>query len=122
MANYAIPTNREAEDVTDAKTLDDGDSGVLQNVTASATITLPATAVGRTFTIMNGGEGETSEVTVTISPNASDKIIGGGFTAADNKDIVNTTGRGGVDFVKLVGDGVDGWLVADISGTWTREA
>lgn len=122
MANYALPSNREAEDVTGAKTLDAGDSGVLQNVTASATITLPSTALGLCYTIMNGGEGETSEVTVTISPAAADKITGNGFTAADDKDIINTTGRGGVDFVTLLGDGADGWTVVACSGTWTRQA
>jgi hypothetical protein len=122
MANYALPTNREAEDVTGNKTLDEGDNGVVQNVTASATITLPSTSAGATYTILNGGEGEASEVTVTISPAAADKIMGNGLTSADNKDLINTTGRGGVDFVTLVGDGVDGWKVAAISGTWTREA
>lgn len=113
----------ESEDVTGAKTLDAGDSGVVQNVTASATITLPSTVVGRVYTIRNGAEGDSDgEVTVTVSPAAADKIIGNGFTAADDKDAINTNGRGGIDEITLIGDGVDGWHVASVAGTWTRQA
>lgn len=113
---------RQAEAVTGAKTLDAADSGVVQNVTASATVTLPATAAGLTYIIRNGGEGETDgAVTVTVSPNAADQIIGNGLTAADNKDIINTLGNGG-DEVTLVGNGTTGWQIAEVRGTWTREA
>lgn len=113
----------ENEEVTGAKTLDAGDSGVVQRVTASATITLPSTVVGRVYTIQNGGAGSTDgAVTVTISPAAADKIIGNGFTAADDKDMINTLGRGGIDEVTLIGDGADGWHVASVAGTWTRQA
>lgn len=108
----------ENETVTGAKTLDEGDSGVVQNVTATATITLPATVVGSQYIIRNAGDGS---VTVTVSPAAADKIMGNGFTSADNKDAINTLGKGG-DFIHLVGDGVNGYHVAAVSGTWTREA
>lgn len=113
----------ENETVTGAKTLDEGDSGVVQNVTATATITLPATVVGTTYIIRNGSSGETdSEITITVSPNASDKIMGNGFTSADDKDAINTNGRGGIDEIVLVGDGVNGWFVQSVTGTWTRQA
>lgn len=107
----------ENEAVTGAKTLDEGDSGVIQNVTATATVTLPATVVGTTYIIRVGALG----ITVSVSPNASDKIMGNGFTSADNKDLVFTSQPVGA-FVKLVGDGVNGWFVTQISGTATREA
>lgn len=129
MAEITVPTVCNYEAVSTAKTLDAGDSGVVQLVTASATITLPAVGAGvsgLTYIIMNGGEGATDgAVTVTISPNSGDKIVGGGFTAADDKDIVNTLGRGGVDYVKLVAVNEattdSAWAVAEIGGTWTRE-
>ena len=113
---------RQAETVSSAKTLDEGDSGVVQNVTASATLTLPATVVGTTYIIRNGGSGSTDgAVTVTVSPAAADKIMGNGFTSADNKDAINTLGNAG-DEIVLVGDGVNGWFVQSVTGTWTREA
>lgn len=112
----------QSEAVTGAKTLDEGDNGVAQVVTTSATVTLPATVAGYSYTIINGGQGENEgAVTVTISPNASDKIMGNGFTSADNKDMINTLGRYG-DYVKLRGDGANGWVVSEVGGTWTREA
>lgn len=123
MAEFQLPTQHTFEEVTANKTLDEGDSGVAQVVNANATITLPATVVGTTYTIIVGGEGESdSEIDVTISPNAADKIMGNGYTSADDKDIVCTNGRSGVDFVTLVGDGVNGWFVQACSGTWTRQA
>jgi len=122
-------TKRGSTDIG-AKTLAATDCGVIQNLTSSATITLPSTAAGLSFTIRNGGDnaantpaGAVSDgtVTITIDPAAADKITGNGFTAADNKDIVNTLGKVG-DYVTLVGDGVDGWVIQEIAGTWTRQA
>lgn len=123
MATYIERKFGESEEVTGAKTLDEGDNGVAQVVTTSATITLPSTVAGYQYTIVNGGAGSTDgAVTVTISPAAADKIMGNGFTSADNKDAINTNGRGGLDYIKLVGDGANGWVVSEVFGTWTREA
>lgn len=107
----------ENEAVTGNKTLDEGDSGVVQNVTATATVTLPATVVGTVYIVRVGADG----ITVSVSPNASDKIMGNGFTSADNKDLVFTSQPVG-SFVKLVADGVNGYFVAEVAGTATREA
>lgn len=107
----------ESEAVTGAKTLDEGDNGVTQNVTATATITLPSTVVGYTYPIRVGAEG----ITVTVSPAALDKIMGNGFTSADNKDLVFTNQPAG-SFVVLHGDGANGWVVGAINGTATKEA
>lgn len=114
--NYDAFGHLEAEEVTSAKTLDEGDSGIVQDVTATATVTLPATALGLTYPIRVGAE----EITVTVSPNASDKIMGNGFTSADNKDLVFTS-QPASSFVTLFGDGADGWTVQRIFGTATRE-
>lgn len=126
-------TATRSTDVTTDKTLAATDCGVIQNITADAlTVTLPATSVGLSFIIRNGGDNASGtpsgavadgSCAVTISPNASDKIMGNGFTAADNKDIVNTKATSFVgDFVRLVADGVDGWYIAEISGTWARQS
>ncbi len=84
-------------------------------------ITLPATVVGMTFTITNSAADGAAGV--SVSPNAIDKIMGVGLTSADNKDLINTkaTARTG-DSVTLVGDGVNGWYVQKLTGTWAREA
>ena len=109
--------HNEVEAVTGAKTLDLGDSGVVQNVTATATITLPATVVGTVYLIRVGKEG----ITVTISPAAADKIAGNGYTPVDNKDILFTNQPAG-SWVELTADGVNGYMVSRIVGTTTYEA
>jgi hypothetical protein len=108
---------RAVATVSTTKTLAEADSGVVQNVTASTTITLPATAAGYQFVIRVGADSKT----IAVSPAAADKIMGNGFTSADNKDLIFTSARIG-DFVRLVGDGVNGYFVAEIAGTATREA
>jgi hypothetical protein len=107
--------------VSGAKTLAAIDSGVIQRVTATATITLPATVVGMCFTIENAGPDGT--VTVTVAPNASDQIAGNGITAADNKAWINTLGNQG-DRIMIIGDGTAGvgWNAMQVMGTWTRAA
>lgn len=109
--------HNESETVTGAKTLDEGDGGIVQNVTATATITLPSTVAGATYPIRVGNAG----ITVTVSPPAADKIMGNGFTSADNKDLIFTNQPAG-SYVVLVGDGTNGYQVSRILGTATREA
>lgn len=116
--------HNEVEEVTGNKTLDAGDSGVVQNVTATATITLPAVAAGIsgiTYLIRVGDEG----LTVTISPNAGDKIVGAGLTAADNKDVIFTTQPAGSYIVlTAVNEATtdSAWAIQRILGEVTREA
>lgn len=122
-ANILPFMGTNVETVSADKTLDAGDSGVTQLVTADAkVITLPATVLGLSYTIVNGSLGY-GDILVTISPNAADKIIGAGSTGTDNKDLLNTkaTACPG-DYVKLVGDGSLGWYVAEIAGTWAFQA
>lgn len=124
---------RPYENIDTNKTLTLADCGVIQNVIADGiTITLPATAAGSTFTIRNGGvpatsgptgSGSNGTVLVKVSPNASDKIQGLTFTAADNKAAQNTKATSNVgDYITLVGDGVDGYNVIQARGIWAREA
>ncbi len=130
MANAALGDGRLKTDVSTNKTVALSDNGTVQNVTATATITLPATTAGAVFVIRNGGSlvagnapGTYSDkgVTITVAPNASDQIAGLGFTATDNKAAINTLGNIG-DELTLVGDGTNGWCVLKAVGTWTRQA
>lgn len=122
------------ENIDTSKTLALADCGAVQNVIADAiTITLPATSAGATFYIRNGGSpasssvgfgtGSDASVLVTVAPNASDKIQGLAFTAADNKAALNTKATAKVgDYIHLVGDGIDGWNVLSARGVWARQA
>lgn len=110
--------HQESEAVTGNKTLDLGDCGVVQNVTASATVTLPATSARARFAIRVGAAG----ITVNVSPAAADNIVGNGEgTGTDNKDLIFTNQAAG-SYVVLEGDGTAGYTVAAISGTATFEA
>lgn len=117
--------HNEVETVVAAgKTLDAGDSGVVQNVTETATVTLPAVAAGVsgiTYPIRVGAEG----ITVTISPNSADKIVGNGFTAADDKDMIFTSQPAGSYVVLCSANEAttdSAWVVQRILGTATRQA
>ncbi len=104
------------------KTLVLADCGIVQLVDTDAkVITLPATAAGLHFTIVNAGAD--GAVLVTIRPQAADKISGAGLTPGDDKDLLNTkaTAKKG-DMVQLLADGVDGYTVVRQTGTWAREA
>jgi len=135
MATVQNPSDkrRQSTNRTADATLAIADCGVVQNVQADGkVITLPSTAAGLTFTIRNGGvpvtngptgTGANGSLAVTISPAAADKISGNGLTPADNKDLINTKATAQVgDEVTLVGDGVDGWVIQNIVGTWARES
>lgn len=107
--------------VTGNKTLAITDQGTEQVVTANSVITLPATVVGYSFTVVVGTTSTGAVPTVSISPNSADLIAGAGITAADDKDLICSSLRPG-DRVSLVGNGTTGWNITSISGTWTREA
>jgi hypothetical protein len=114
----------EAEEVTGAKTLDAGDSGVVQNVMASAVITAPASAAGNDgceWIVRVGKAG----ITVEIAPNSADKFVGAGLTAADDKSIYFTDQPAGsyIVFGSNAAATTDSALVIKrILGTITREA
>jgi hypothetical protein len=88
---------------------------------ASITVTLPAVSLsnqGCRVTFVNTLL-PTSGVGYSISPAAADNIKYG----VDDKDIVNVVASDALgDLVTLVSDGVDGWIVTEQVGTWTKEA
>lgn len=130
---YTLPDGRIAVDVTEAKTLAITDQGVVQVVKTDAIlVTLPATVVGYSYTVMNGGVKKTSSafgtgddgsVLVAVSPNSSDLIAGMQVTAADDKDFLNTKATAKVgDELRIVGNGTTGWNVTGVKGIWAKEA
>jgi hypothetical protein len=131
---YKLPDGRRAVNVTEAKTLAITDQGIVQNVIAdNVAVTLPATVVGYTFTVRNGGvpptsgpagAGSNKSAKVFLSPNSVDLIAGGEIaTAADDKDYINTKATANVgDEVSVLGNGTTGWNVSRQKGIWAREA
>lgn len=85
-------------------------------------LTLPSTAAGMTFTIAIAAAGLSAGTGLSVSPAAADAIMGGGLTSTDNKDLIlaGATDAEG-DCVTLVGDGIDGWYITAIVGTWSKE-
>lgn len=95
-------------------------SGKVVNVTATCTITLPATAISQRFMIRVGAEG----ITVNISPNSSDLIVSAGAAnsgaGADDKDLIFTSQPAG-SYVVLDAITTTGFTVVQSYGTFTFE-
>lgn len=105
-------------------TLTVAESGKIILVTAAdLVLSLPATAAGLKYTFILAAAGLSASTGLSISPVAADKIMGNGFTSADNKDaILAGSGDREGDSITLVADGSDGWYIERVLGTWTREA
>ncbi len=85
------------------------DSGkTFTSKTDGTVFTLPAIAIGNTYTFVNTAEDGSN--TLTISPNASDGITYAG-SSTDDKDLINTKATSKVgDFVTLASlDGTVAW-------------
>ena len=107
-ANYTVVSNTDA-----------GKTFVI--MADGITITLPAIAIGNTFTFINGmADGQ---CLVTIDPNAADGISFAG-SATDGVTLINakaTANRG--DSVTLAAlDQVVAWQVTSVAGTWAKGA
>lgn len=65
----------------------------------------------------------TSGVGHSVSPSANDKIFIPGATNVDNKDLYWPTATDAVgNGARIVSDGVDGWHVVWVTGTFAKEA
>lgn len=100
------------------------DSGQVLNFTASATLTLPAVAAGTSNVNVVARVGKPG-ITLTISPNSADKIVGLGTAGSDDKDVVFTNQPAG-SFIMLQAANEattdSAWTVVRVRGTSTREA
>jgi hypothetical protein len=88
-----------------------------------AVFTLPAAAAGTKGVWYEFECGALSAGTgLSVSPAAADHVRGNGLTSVDNKDLINSgaTDRLG-DMVRLYCDGVDGWVIEAVLGTWAKE-
>ena len=118
----------------DGATLTTAESGqIFIESTNGATVTLPATVKGLSYTFVWGG---TAGHTFAISPNANDKIQGSildvangnivtaasSGAGADNKDLELDSGSQVGDRVTIVGDGSNGWIIVEALGSWAFES
>lgn len=97
------------------------DSGKTFIVDSDVTFTLPAIAIGNTFTFVYGGN--VGGATLTLSPNASDGIAYAG-SQTDDKDLILTkaTAKPG-DYVTIASlDQVVSWQVTSVRGIWAKQA
>jgi hypothetical protein len=107
-----------------AYTVTAADSGKVFVATAADVVfTLPATSAGLTYRFVVAASGLSAGTGLSVSPAAVDKIMGNGFTSADDKDAIlsGATDREG-DCITIVGDGADGWYITGVVGTWARQA
>ena len=110
------------QSVTASTTLYASDSGKVFTVATDAlVITLPACEAGLKFTFVNSGDDD--GVLITVSPNASDKIMGTiaavRTSANDGGDLTNPkSGANKGDWCTNVGDGSEGWYIIGGDGVW----
>lgn len=88
---------------------------------ADTVVTLPPTLAGFEVEVLAAVASTTTGL--SLSPDAADQIIGNGFTAADDKDAINTAATDVVgDLLRVKGNGTTGWYITNVIGTWAREA
>jgi hypothetical protein len=108
-------------------TITNSDGGKLFaiNATASVVATLPKAAaankgmkVAITLVAL-----PTSGAGASFSPQAADKIVGNGFTAAVDKDAIISAASDRIgDYLEVTSNGVDAWYITGVIGTVAREA
>jgi len=116
-----ILAGRTFEAVSENLTLDIQDVGKILLVDTDAfAFTLPATAVGFEFVIMNVMAD--AGCLITVSPNANDKIMGADLAGVNDKDrlLTKATSKSN-DFIPLVYGSADGYNVTQERGTWAAE-
>ena len=115
-----IPSSIKSADYT----LTQADNGKTFFITgADKVMTLPATFAGGKYTFVLKNAGLSAGTGLSISPASVDFITGNGLTATDNKDLILAgSGDRAGDSVTIEGDGVDGWFITAITGTWSKES
>lgn len=119
--NGGVVEHTEAIGANATLTRDDSGKIFLVN-TADLVITLPPTVAGLTYTFVVESAGLSSGTGLSISPDSANSIRGNGFTAANDKDAINSGGTDVEgDLLTVEGDGVIGWYITEVLGTWARE-
>jgi hypothetical protein len=112
--------DQDIEVETSAKTLDVNDSGKAFYVTGTSNvvITLPATAAQGVYKIVNASQD--GDKLTSVSPNASDGIVGNDFSNTDDGDATNTkaTSKAGDYIVVESGGLAGGFYTKEIKGIW----
>jgi|TARA_R100001530_G_scaffold75540_1_gene53046 hypothetical protein len=111
---------QDCEKETTTKTLDINDSGksFVATSTSDVVITIPATAAQGVYTIINGAQD--GDHLTSVSPNASDGVVGWDFTNTDDGDATNTkaTSKAGDFLVVQSGGLAGGFMVVTGRGVW----
>lgn len=90
---------------------------------ADLVFTLPPTQAGLWYRFCLTNSGLSTGTGLSISPNSADAINGNGLTSVDDKDLILAgSGDREGDSVTLVADGVDGYYIASVTGTWSKES
>lgn len=115
-----IHANAITENIGATITLDAQDVGkILLNNTDSAVVTLPVTALGVNYTIMNITDG----LKCTIQPNTADQIyMPDILTDSDNGIVLTAATSKDGDLIRLMADGSVGWYVTQLHGIWAAES
>jgi hypothetical protein len=74
------------------------------------------------YTFVLSANGLSAGTGLTLNIDANDKFMGNGFTPSDGKDCIlaGATDREG-DTITIMSDGDKGWLILNVTGTWSRE-
>lgn len=114
----------EAKTASFTITSEDDGKVFLADSTSSVVATLPAASADtKGMRVALAVKQLTTSGGHAFSPAAADKIIGNGFTAADDKDAICSAASDRVgDVMWLQCDGDEGWYIISVIGTWAREA
>lgn len=100
------------------------ESGCVYEIGAADKVaTLPATAPGLHYRFVVTAAALSAGTGFSVSPAAVDKLMGNGFTSADNKDaILAGSGDREGDMIEVTADDAGlGWYITAVIDTWTRE-
>ena len=119
-SDVLVHANAITEVMTGDKTLDAQDVGkIMTSAVDSATVTLPATAAGLNYTIVELTDG----YKLTVQPHTNDQIyMPDILTDSDNGIVLTATTAKDGDLIKLMGDGSAGWYVTQLHGTWAAQS
>ena len=118
---------RPVVSVSSDTTITAGQTGTLfvvsrQSGGSGCVLTLPSTTKGLFYEVIILTL-PTDSVPHALSPAAADKFIGLGLSGVDNKDLQHPVASDAIgDWVRVVGDGADGWLIIGSRGTFAIES